>query len=106
MVRISIAAALVFAATGFAQLIPNPAGARDVGNGQGAQFTTGGCVADADCQEGCCAGGAEDEEGNAVGICSGIGAEFQNGKTGCGFVDPNAEENIANAEAIVAEQGF
>lgn len=72
----------------------------------GAQFTTGGCVADADCQEGCCAGGAEDEEGNAVGICSGIGAEFQNGKTGCGFVDPNAEENIANAEAIVAEQGF
>ena len=72
----------------------------------GAQFTTGGCVSDADCQEGCCAGGAEDAEGNAVGICSGIGAEFQNGKTGCGFEDPNAEQTIENAQAIVDEQGF
>ncbi|RYO80739.1 hypothetical protein DL766_008054 [Monosporascus sp. MC13-8B] len=106
MVRINIAAVLAFAATGFAQLIPNDAGARDVGNGQGAQFTTGGCVSDADCAEGCCAGGAQDAAGNPVGICSGIGAEFQNGKTGCGFVDPNAQQTIANAQAIVEEQGF
>ena len=41
-----------------------------------------------------------------MGICSGIGAEFQNGKTGCGFEDPNAEQTIENAQAIVDEQGF
>ncbi|KAK7757479.1 hypothetical protein SLS62_000494 [Diatrype stigma] len=105
MVRISIVATLFFAATGFA-LTPNDAGARDVGNGEGAQFTTGGCVSDADCQEGCCAGGASDAEGNPVGICSGIGAEFQAGKTGCGFEDPNADQTIANAKKIVEKQGF
>ncbi|KAH6658429.1 hypothetical protein BKA67DRAFT_533582 [Truncatella angustata] len=105
MVRISIIATFAFA-LGAIALTPNNAGARDVGNGQGQQFTTGGCVADDDCAEGCCAGGATDAEGNAVGICSGIGAEFQNGKTGCGFVDPNAAQSIANAEKIVAKQGF
>ncbi|KAI1498947.1 hypothetical protein F5X99DRAFT_411544 [Biscogniauxia marginata] len=105
MVRITLTTVLFFAASALA-LTPNPAGARDVGNGQGAQFTTGGCVADADCAEGCCAGGAEDEAGNEVGICSGIGAEFQNGKTGCGFVDPNADATIAAAQEQVEEQGF
>ena len=80
---------------------PNEAGAADVGNGQGLQFTTGGCVADADCQEGCCA-----DNGEGVGVCSGIGAEFQNGKQGCGFEDPNAEEAIAAAQAQSEEQGF
>lgn len=77
MVRISIIATLAFA-IGAIALTPNDAGARDVGNGQGQQFTTGGCVADDDCAEGCCAGGATDAQGNAVGICSGNGAEFQN----------------------------
>ena len=87
-------------------LVPNAAGARDVGNGNGQQFTTGGCVSDADCQEGCCAGGATSSTGKAAGICSGIGAEFQNGKTGCGFNDPNAAQNIADAQAQSKKQGF
>ncbi|KAK4241220.1 hypothetical protein C8A03DRAFT_41285 [Achaetomium macrosporum] len=102
MVRITLAAVLASAVTMIsAQAIPNPAGARDVGNGQGRQFTTGGCVADADCQEGCCA-----NNGQGTGICSGIGAEFQNGKQGCGFVDPNAAATIAEAKAQVERQGF
>ncbi|KAK5656759.1 hypothetical protein OQA88_4307 [Cercophora sp. LCS_1] len=102
MVRITFAAVLAsFAIAVSAQAIPNPAGARDVGNGQGRQFTTGGCVANADCQEGCCA-----NNGQGTGICSGIGAEFQNGKQGCGFVDPNAAAAIAAAQAQVARQGF
>lgn len=83
-------------------LAPNNAGAKDVGNGNAQQFTTGGCVADADCRSACCA------EINAtnVGICSAEGAQFQNGKQGCGFVDPDAAATIAAAQAQVAKQGF
>ncbi|KAK0387783.1 hypothetical protein NLU13_4028 [Sarocladium strictum] len=106
MVQITFIAGLLFAAAASAQLVPNAAGAANVGNGQGKQFTTGGCVSDADCQEGCCAGGATSFNGVAAGICSGIGAEFQNGKTGCGFNDPNAQQNIADAKDLSAEQGF
>lgn len=80
---------------------PNASGARDVGNGQGKQFTTGGCVSDADCQEGCCANNSQN-----IGVCSGIGAEFQNDKQGCGFVDPNADATIAAAQAQSKAQGF
>ncbi|CAI4212332.1 unnamed protein product [Parascedosporium putredinis] len=101
MVRIALFAVLAFAAGAIAQAIPNTSGARDVGNGQGRQFTTGGCVSDADCQEACCA-----NNGAGTGICSGIGAEFQNGKQGCGFNDPNAAAAIAAAQEQVARQGF
>lgn len=55
----------------------DPAGAKNVGNGQGGQFITGQCLSDADCASGCCA--------KPTGICSGPGASFQNGKEGCGF---------------------
>ncbi|KAK1765286.1 hypothetical protein QBC33DRAFT_517048 [Phialemonium atrogriseum] len=101
MVRITFAAALAFAVSVMA-LTPNAAGAKDVGNGKGQQFTTGGCVADADCRSACCAeiGGA------GLGICSAVGAQRQNGKLGCGFVDPNAAQNIAAANAQVKKQGF
>lgn len=101
MVRITIAAVLAFAITALAQAIPNTSGASNVGNGQGLQFTTGGCVSDADCQEGCCA-----NNGEGTGICSGIGAEFQNGKQGCGFDDPNAAAAIDAAQAQAEAQGF
>ena len=67
-------------------LAPNNSGARDVGNGKGQQFTTGGCVAGADCRSTCCA----EISGSGIGICSAVGAQFQNGKLGCGFVDPNS----------------
>jgi len=101
MVRITFAAALAFAITTLA-LAPNNAGAKDVGNGAGAQFTTGGCVADADCRSACCA----EISGSGLGICSAVGAQHQNGKLGCGFTDPNAAAVIAAAKAQVATQGF
>ncbi|EPE10533.1 biotrophy-associated secreted protein 2 [Ophiostoma piceae UAMH 11346] len=101
MVRITLAAALAFAVTAMA-LTPNVAGANDVGNGQAQQFTTGGCVADADCRSACCA----EISGSGLGICSAVGAQRQNGKLGCGFDDPNAAATIAAAKAQVAKQGF
>jgi hypothetical protein len=56
----------------------DPAGAKNVGNAKGGQFIGGQCLNSADCASGCCAGPS--------GICSGPGAQFQAGKTGCGFV--------------------
>jgi len=70
----------------------DPAGAANVGNGQGKQFITGGCTSDADCASGCCAlvnTGAEN-----FGICSGPLANTQNGKQGCGF--PAGGQRIAS----------
>lgn len=55
----------------------DPAGPKNVGNGRGQQFIGGQCLDAADCASGCCA--------NPCGICSGPGAQFQNGKQGCGF---------------------
>jgi hypothetical protein len=55
----------------------DPAGAKNVGNGTGGQFIGGQCLRAADCASGCCA--------LPCGICSGPGAQFQNGKLGCGF---------------------
>jgi hypothetical protein len=83
-----------------AQITPNTDGARSVGAGDGSQFITGGCVADADCSSGCCA------DASGVGVCSAEAAQFQNGKNGCGFDDPNAQATIEAAQAQVAEQGF
>ncbi|KAM6488370.1 hypothetical protein HDV62DRAFT_25952 [Trichoderma sp. SZMC 28011] len=67
------------APAGFNAAVGDPAGAKNLGNGAGAQFITGACLSNADCASGCCAalnGGA---------VCSGVGAQFQNGKQGCGF---------------------
>lgn len=55
------------------------AGEKNVGNGRGIQFIGGQCLSSKDCASGCCAG--------PCGICSGPGAQFQAGKTGCGFGD-------------------
>ncbi|KAH7348839.1 major facilitator superfamily domain-containing protein [Rhexocercosporidium sp. MPI-PUGE-AT-0058] len=55
----------------------DPAGVANVGNGNGAQFIGGQCLSNKDCASNCCA--------NPIGICSGIGASEQAGKTGCGF---------------------
>ncbi|KAK4675968.1 hypothetical protein QC764_507880 [Podospora pseudoanserina] len=100
MVRITATALLAFVVTAMAQITPNNAGARNVGQGNGSQFITGGCVNNADCASGCCA------DANGVGVCSAEAAQFQNGKNGCGFVDPNAQGTIAAAQAQVARQGF
>ncbi|SPQ25631.1 a9c026ea-1566-4ab4-8f3d-2c626e435796 [Thermothielavioides terrestris] len=99
MVRLTIAALLTFAAAALA-ITPNNAGAKNVGNGKGEQFITGGCVNDADCSSGCCA------NASGVGVCSAEAAQFQNGKQGCHFVDPNAAATIAAAKAQVQKQGF
>ncbi|KAK5653956.1 hypothetical protein OQA88_7632 [Cercophora sp. LCS_1] len=64
-------------------LKPDPAGEKNIGNGAGGQFITGQCLSDADCASNCCAlvnNGVE-----VFGICSGPGANTQNGKQGCGF---------------------
>jgi hypothetical protein len=57
----------------------DPAGVPNVGNGNGEQFIGGQCLDASDCASGCCA--------KPCGICSGPGAQFQNGKQGCGFGD-------------------
>jgi len=56
----------------------DPSGVKNVGNGVGAQFIGGQCLSAADCASTCCAGPS--------GICSGLGAQTQAGKTGCGFI--------------------
>ncbi|KAI1099924.1 hypothetical protein F4804DRAFT_64772 [Jackrogersella minutella] len=102
MVRITATAFLAFAITAFAQVTPNDAGAKNVGQGNAQQFITGGCVSDADCQSACCA----EVQTTGLGVCSAEAASNQNGKLGCGFVDPNAQQTIANAQAQVEKQGF
>ncbi|KAI1781343.1 hypothetical protein F4818DRAFT_35298 [Hypoxylon cercidicola] len=102
MVRISVATFLALAVTALAQVTPNDAGAKNVGQGNGEQFITGGCVSDADCSSACCA----EVETTGLGVCSAEAASLQNGKLGCGFVDPNATQTIADAQAQVEEQGF
>ncbi|KAF6827730.1 biotrophy-associated secreted protein 2 [Colletotrichum plurivorum] len=86
MVRLLVAAAL-FAATALAvpnPLTPDPAGAKNVGNGRGGQFIGGACLSSKDCASACCA------TLSGAGICSGVGAQFQAGKQGCGFGDGGA----------------
>ncbi|KAK4183628.1 hypothetical protein QBC35DRAFT_478000 [Podospora australis] len=100
MVRLTLTAFLAFATLSLAQITPNNAGARNVGSGNGSQFITGGCVNNADCASGCCA------NASGVGVCSAEAAQFQNGKAGCNFVDPNSAATIAAAQAQVARQGF
>lgn len=81
-------------------ITPNNAGAKNVGAGNGQQFITGGCVNNSDCASTCCA------DAGGIGVCSAEAAQFQNGKNGCGFVDPNAAQTIAAAKAQVERQGF
>ncbi|KAJ7169715.1 hypothetical protein C8R46DRAFT_1217371 [Mycena filopes] len=72
----------------------DPAGVPNVGNGAGKQFIGGQCLAAADCGSGCCAGPS--------GICSGVGAQTQAGKTGCGFVAGGAAAAPAAAPPAAA----
>ncbi|KAL7791507.1 hypothetical protein V8C37DRAFT_381910 [Trichoderma ceciliae] len=89
------------APAGFDASVGDPAGVKNVGNGQGQQFITGACLNDADCASTCCAG----LKGGAV--CSGIGAQFQNGKTGCGFGGGAASppQPSASSESSDSTQG-
>ena len=69
----------------------DPSGDKNVGNGAGGQFIGGQCLSNADCGSGCCA--------NPTGICSGPGAQFQAGKTGCGF----GSSGVAPASTLAAD---
>ncbi|OAA46727.1 hypothetical protein BBO_03282 [Beauveria brongniartii RCEF 3172] len=77
MVRLTVAAVLTFVLSAYA--VGDPAGAADVGNGQGKQFITGGCLSDADCKSKCCAGLKDGA------VCSSPDVAFDQGKQGCGF---------------------
>ncbi|KAF8205265.1 hypothetical protein K438DRAFT_1818858 [Mycena galopus ATCC 62051] len=72
----------------------DPAGIPNVGNSRGIQFIGGQCLSAADCASGCCAGPA--------GICSGLGAQTQAGKTGCGFVSSAAASGLAGSATTKA----
>ncbi|KAH8164469.1 hypothetical protein CIB48_g3780 [Xylaria polymorpha] len=63
--------------------LPDPAGANNVGNGNHGQFIGGQCTSSLDCalDTACCA------TFGSIGLCSGLQADFQAGKTGCGFGD-------------------
>ncbi|KAI1338303.1 hypothetical protein F5Y15DRAFT_416949 [Xylariaceae sp. FL0016] len=96
MVQLKYAAVMAFALSAIAipkplPLSPDPAGAKNVGNGAGGQFIGGACLGQADCASACCA------TLNGAGICSGVGAQFQAGKTGCGFESSGAGSGTAAA---------
>ncbi|KAI8963146.1 hypothetical protein F5Y11DRAFT_166694 [Daldinia sp. FL1419] len=96
MVRIAFFALLSVAFAIPSPLQPDPAGAQNVGNGQGGQFIGGECKSSADCASTCCAG----VQGQNFGLCSGVGAQTQAGKTGCGFGDNGAQPQISNSTSV------
>ncbi|KAF2994635.1 hypothetical protein E8E14_001166 [Neopestalotiopsis sp. 37M] len=78
-------------------VIPDPAGVKNIGNAAGQQFIGGECLSSADCASACCA-----FNNNGGGVCSGVGAQFQAGKTGCGFGDGGASPAAASSAAAPA----
>ncbi|EMR61946.1 putative biotrophy-associated secreted protein 2 protein [Eutypa lata UCREL1] len=103
MLQSTISVTILFALTVLAipspQLKPDPAGEKNVGNGAGAQFIGGACLSSADCASTCCA------TLNGAGICSGLGAQFQAGKEGCGFGDDGAAAPPADDTAATPDTG-
>ncbi|KAK9783649.1 putative Biotrophy-associated secreted protein 2 [Seiridium cardinale] len=99
MVRIIFSAALLFAASVFAApATPDPSGDKNIGNAAGLQFIGGECLSSKDCAAtACCA-----FNNNGRGICSGLGAQTQAGKTGCGFGDGGASSAVSSSAASVA----
>ncbi|KAI0376711.1 hypothetical protein F5Y04DRAFT_285653 [Hypomontagnella monticulosa] len=92
MVRITFFAVLAAVIPALAVPIsPDPAGEKNIGNGQGTQFIGGQCLSSADCASTCCAV----VTGQNFGLCSGLGAQFQAGKAGCGFGDGAAAQQGA-----------
>ncbi|KAF4460953.1 biotrophy-associated secreted 2 [Fusarium albosuccineum] len=75
-------------------LAADPSGEKNVGNGQGQQFITGGCLSDADCQSACCA------TFSGGGICSAKAAANEQGKQGCGFNGSGEQAAISSDAAV------
>ncbi|KAI1127026.1 hypothetical protein F5Y10DRAFT_200865 [Nemania abortiva] len=78
--------------------LPDPAGAGNVGNQNHAQFIGGQCINSNDCalDTACCA------TFGSIGLCSGLAADFQAGKTGCGFGDGASATTPASSSAAPA----
>ncbi|KAI2608065.1 uncharacterized protein GGS25DRAFT_260379 [Hypoxylon fragiforme] len=96
MVRFTILATLAIALPALAVPVTlDPAGDKNVGNGQGIQFIGGQCLSSADCASTCCAV----VTGESFGVCSGLGAQFQAGKAGCGFGDGAAANTTASSSS-------
>lgn len=86
-------------------LTPDPSGDKNIGNAAGVQFIGGACLSSADCASTCCA------SLSGAGICSGLGAQFQAGKQGCGFGDgaaapPSAPSAVPSRLARPARPSF
>ncbi|KAI1372835.1 hypothetical protein F4677DRAFT_449088 [Hypoxylon crocopeplum] len=95
MVCIAFLATLAIAIPALAMpLSPDPSGQKNIGNGKGIQFIGGQCLSSADCASTCCAG----VSGQTFALCSGIGAQFQQGKMGCGFGDSKNEQGTNTTE--------
>ncbi|KAI0403720.1 hypothetical protein F4802DRAFT_570773 [Xylaria palmicola] len=86
-----------------APALPDPALANLSGNQNHAQFIGGECINSNDCAQGtaCCA------TFGSIGLCSGLAADFQAGKTGCGFGDGSSptvpSASSAASSAVVPE---
>ncbi|KAI0115610.1 hypothetical protein GGR51DRAFT_414145 [Nemania sp. FL0031] len=78
--------------------LPDPAGADKVGNQNHAQFIGGQCINSNDCalDTACCA------TFGSIGLCSGLDADFQAGKSGCGFGDSGSVATPATSSAAPA----
>ncbi|KAI0423497.1 hypothetical protein F5Y09DRAFT_231877 [Xylaria sp. FL1042] len=76
-----------------APALPDPAGDANVGNQNHGQFIGGQCINSLDCaaDTACCA------TFGSIGLCSGLAADFQAGKTGCGFGDGDASTATPDA---------
>ncbi|KAI1422506.1 hypothetical protein F5Y12DRAFT_612755 [Xylaria sp. FL1777] len=105
MVRLSatiLALAMTVAAVPApAPALPDPAGANNVGNQNHGQFIGGQCINSNDCAQGtaCCA------TFGSIGLCSGLAADFQAGKTGCGFGDGDATATTPADPATTSSAG-
>ncbi|KAJ9134148.1 hypothetical protein NKR23_g10306 [Pleurostoma richardsiae] len=80
-----------------APLVPDASGDKNIGNGAHQQFIGGQCLSSLDCGAGgnnaCCA--VLPTADGTIGICSGLGAQTQAGKQGCGFGDGGSTETTA-----------
>lgn len=78
--------------------LPDPALTGLVGNQAHGQFIGGQCINSNDCalDTACCA------TFGSIGLCSGLAADFQAGKTGCGFGDDDATATTPAASTSAA----
>ncbi|KAI1252738.1 hypothetical protein MGN70_004942 [Eutypa lata] len=92
MVHATLSTVLIFALTALAMpapapQVPDPAQVGRIGNGAGEQFIGGQCISSADCAVTACCATLRRQGLEDIGVCSGLQADKQAGKIGCGFGD-------------------